>query len=368
MSVDGRAVSIGTPKQRAVLAALLLNRNRAVAADSLIDAVWGEDPPAEARASLHAYMSNLRRLLGTAGVDGRAVIAKKPPGYRLNVDDTDVDLGRFVREKAAGVEAAAAGRFEDAVRHFTAALDEWRGACLADLREFEFVEQFATALTEDKITTHTALAEAEMACGRAEAVIKELEGLVAGHPYREPLWAQLMTAYYLADRQSDALDAYQRLKGILGEELGIDPNPTVSALHERILRQEPLDIKKSARRTAAETLVSTIHRPAAGASPLVARLRAASGECFPVKGAVTRIGRLAENDVVLADAKVSRYHAVIIDTGTGYIINDAGSANGVELQQERIRGSAALVDGDHIRIGGSEFVFELQPVEDEEAG
>jgi pSer/pThr/pTyr-binding forkhead associated (FHA) protein len=282
------------------------------------------------------------------------------PGYRLNVADTDVDLGRFIRLRAAGVENAAAGRFDDAVRHFTAALDEWRGNCLADLREFEFVELFATSLIEDKVATQTARAEAEMACGRAETVIKELEGLVVEHPYREPVWAQLMTAYYLADRQSDALDAYQRLKSVLADDLGIDPNDTLRALHERILRQEPLDIKQSSRTTAAETMVSMVQRRPVGAGTSGARLRAASGECYPVAGTATRIGRLSENDVVLADGRVSRYHAVIIDTGTSYVINDVGSANGVELERQRIRGSAALADGDHIRIGDSEFVFELQ--------
>ena len=93
----------------------------------------------------------------------------------------------------------------------------------------------------------TARAEAEIACGRAHSVISELEALVVEHPYREPLWAQLITAYYVADRQSDALDAYGRLKPMLADDLGIDPGPTVESLHQRILRQEPLDIKQVAR-------------------------------------------------------------------------------------------------------------------------
>ena len=98
LSVDGRVVPVGTPKQRAVLASLVMNRNRPVAADSLINAVWGEDAPSEARASLHAYVSNLRRLLGTVGFDGKSMLEKVSPGYRLNIGELDVDLGRFIRD------------------------------------------------------------------------------------------------------------------------------------------------------------------------------------------------------------------------------------------------------------------------------
>ena len=211
---------LGTPKQRAVLAVLVMNRNRPVSIDSLITAAWEQWPPPEARASLHSYISNLRKLLGDVR---RAMLVNAPPGYRLAVGDTDCDIGRFILEKTAGVQAAAAGHFEEASQHLTAALSEWRGAVLEDLRDFEFVDAFATALTEDKVVAHTALAEAEIACGRGYAVIGELESLTVEHPYREPLWAQLIIAYYLSDRQSEALDAYQRLKTTLADDLGIDP-------------------------------------------------------------------------------------------------------------------------------------------------
>ena len=117
---------------------------------------------------------------------------------------------------------------------------------LDDLRDFNFVESFAKGLVEEKIVTHTARAEVEIACGRPDSVISELETLTTDHPYREPLWAQLMTAYYLADRQSDALDAYRRLRDTLAEDLGVDPGPTVRALHQRILRQQPLDVWNAA--------------------------------------------------------------------------------------------------------------------------
>src|SRR5258708_11752755 len=196
-------------------------------------AAWEQRPPAEARASLHSYISTLRRPPGDSG----SMWAKGPPGYSLPVADTACDLGRFVLEKTAGVQAAAAGRFEQASDHLTTALAEWRGPVLEDLRDFQFVDAFATALTEDKVVAHTARAEAEIACGRGDAVIGELESLTVEHPYREPLWAQLIIAYYQADRQSEALDARQRLKTTLADDLGIDPGPTVRSLHERVLRQ-----------------------------------------------------------------------------------------------------------------------------------
>jgi SARP family transcriptional regulator, regulator of embCAB operon len=358
--VDGQAVAMGTPKQRAVLAALLVNRNRPVSADALIAAVWGDEPPAEARASLHAYVSNLRRLLTAAGVDGRQLIEKVPPGYRLNVADDDVDLGRVVQARSRAVAEAAAGRFEQASEHFRTALALWRDSVLADLRGFAFAESFAIALDEDKVSLSISRAQAEIAAGRADVVIPELEALVVEHPYREPLWAQLITAYYLARRQTDALEAYQRLRAALDDDLGIDPDPALRDLHERILRQAPLDIAGSARATAAETLMETLHRDTnPGRAAPGARLRAASGQIHPLVGAATRIGRMSDNDIVVTDATVSRRHAVIIDTGIGFVINDAGSVNGIELAGRRIRGSATLSDGDRLQIGDTTFVFEL---------
>ena len=361
VTLGGDPMPLGTPKQRAVLAMLVVNRNRPVGIESLITAAWEEWPPPGARASLHTYVSNLRKLLGSAGDDSRTTLVSQPPGYRLSVSDADCDLGRFVLEKTVGVQEAAAGRFEQASCHLSAALAEWRGPVLEDLRDFAFVDAFASALMEDKMLAHTAHAEAEIACGRGYAVIGELESLTVAHPYREPLWAQLMTAYYLAERQSDALDAYRRLKSTLADDLGIDPGPTVCRLYERILRQERLDVKQTAKTSAADTVVAMGQRSAVSSRNIVARLRDGSGHSYPLLIAATRIGRLADNDIVLEDAKVSRHHAVVIDTGTSFVISDLRSANGVDVAGERIRGSVTLADGDRIRIGHHEFSFEIQP-------
>ena len=179
------------------------------------------------------------------------------------------------------------------------------------------------------------------------------------HPYREQLWAQLITAYYLADRQSDALAAYRRVKATLADDLGIDPVQTLRVLNDRILRQEPLDVRKSAKTTAAGTVTVLDQRTMVSGQKAVAYLHDDSGRSYPLQSAATRIGRLSDNDIVLESANVSRHHAVIVDTGTNYIINDLRSSNGVHVQHQRIRAAATLHDGDHIRICDHEFTFQI---------
>jgi SARP family transcriptional regulator, regulator of embCAB operon len=363
MTVGGTLLRLGTPKQRAVLAMLVINRNRAVGNDTLIDAVWGQDPPAGARNTLHTYISNLRRLISSAGFDPGTILASVPPGYRLGVADDQCDCDRFLAERQAGLVAAAAMRFEEASRHLSTALAEWRGPVLDDLRDFGFVSEFAKAQIENNLIARTALAEAEIACGRAHSVILELETLAAEHPYRESIWAQLITAYYLAERQSDALAAYRRLKTTLAEDLGIDPGPKLCALHDQILRQLPLDVRTFARSSAEDTIASD--SDAAGAwgdgSPT---LRDAAGVLYSLASTKTRIGRSPDNDIVLSDATVSRHHAVIVADAGIFVITDLGSRNGVRVRGRRVlSGAVALDDGDCVRIGDCELTFEVNSAE-----
>jgi SARP family transcriptional regulator, regulator of embCAB operon len=352
--VGDESVPLGTPKQRAVLAMLIVNANRPVSIDSLMGAAWDQRPPPGARATLHAYISNLRRVMGDAGID-RSVLASRPPGYQLSISDDQYDFGRFIAEKNAGVAAAAAAQFEQASRHLLAALGQWRGPVLEDLNDFHFVETLAAALDEERVQVFIARAEAEIACGRPHMVISELEALTARYGYREPLWAQLITAYYLADRQSDALDAYLRLKALLADDLGIDPGWTVRELYERILRQEPLDARKVAQSHAEDTIVAQSDNAIRVRGPAIAALVGADGRRYALAGSATRIGRSPDNDIVLSDAKVSRHHAVIADDGRTLLITDLGSANGVRVRRKRIDPSAKLHHGDRIRIGDEEF-------------
>ena len=360
MRVGETVVPLGAHKQRALFAVLVIHRNRAVGIDELISAVWGDAPHSGARAALHTYVSNLRGLMAGGGIDTRAALARTPPGYRMSVLDGDCDVGRFGLERADGVRALADGRFEEASEHLSGALSQWRGPVLDDLRDFTFFEAFATALYEEKLMTQISRAEAEIACGRAYMVINELETLTAEHPYREPLWLQLMTAYYLVQRQSDALDAYGRLKTVLIEDLGIDPDPAVQVLHGQMLRQEPLNATKGARLRADATLkalgesLTTVPEHRDG--PV---LLGADGSAHPLRTLSTRIGRSPDNNVVLDDAKASRHHAAIVETDSGFVIADLNSTNGVYVSNRRIHPSATLSGGDLIRIGDQEFVFEL---------
>lgn len=362
MSIGDALVPLGTPKQRAVLAVLVVNANRPVDIDTLIGAAWNQRPPPGARATLHAYISNLRRLMSSAGID-RALLTSSPPGYRLAIGPNQYDLGRFRAQKDAGVHAAAAAKFEQASRDLSDALAHWRGPFLDDLRDFQFVETLATAFDEEKVLAHTAHVEAEIACGRPNAVITELEALIAEHAYREPLWAQLITAYYLAGRQSDALDAYLRLKTRLAEDLGIDPGPRLRELYEQVLRQEPVDVCKAAQAHAQDTIVSSVAvegNATTNRRPVVAVLRRADGQRYALAGTTTRVGRSSDNDIVLSDVKVSRHHAVITDNGTALVITDLGSANGVRVRGQRIDPSAELFEGDRIRVGDQEFTLETR--------
>lgn len=363
VSVNREPVSLGTPKQRAVLALLLMNRNRPVSRDSIIDAIWEDSAKADAVHNLHVYVASLRKIFGSAGADPRTVLESARPGYRLNVPESSCDIGRFATEKAAGVQAAAAGRFKQAGDRLATALAQWRGPVFDDLREFRFVEPFATALIEDKVVAHVVRAEAEIACGRGDSVLSELEDLVVEHPYREPLWTQLITAYYVSERQTDALDAYRRVRSMLSDELGIEPGPTLRTLEQRILRQESLDVQQIAQNDASEvaTMLESHTSVSASAASNRAQLRDAAGRCYPLETVVTGIGRRDDNGVVLDDPKVSRYHATIIDTGANFVINDLRSANGVRVGDERIRGSATLHDGDVVNIGGYTFIFEIAP-------
>lgn len=353
--IDGTVQALGGPKQRAVLAYLVINGNRPVSVEALARAVWEECPPSDVRVSLHAIVSNLRRPLRDAGVDARNVLAQTGAGYRIAVGEGACDVERFRAEKEAGLRELAAGRYAEASAALSRALGHWRGAVLADLRGLGFADAYAVALDDERIGAIEARAVADLARNRADAVVSELALLVGEYPLRERLWKQLITALYVDGRQSDALEAARRLRATLAEELGIDPSPSIQVLEGRMLRQEPLIVRAvEAPPIELNTIVETI-RPRRRAV-----LRDRDGHCYPLAGPVTRIGRLPDNDIVLDHGRVSRRHAVIVHNGLCYVIRDLLSANGVYLGGQRIEERAALADGDVIRIGRIELVFSLE--------
>ncbi|MBD0338642.1 MAG: AAA family ATPase [Thermoleophilia bacterium] len=229
VSNGGRPLGVNRPKQRALLIALLLRAGHVVSIDRLLDDLWGERPPPSARASLQNAVSMLRKLLGTD------VLLTRPPGYVLDVEPERIDAARFERlvEEARGLEPVErAGRLREA-------LALWRGPALADVAFEPFAEVEADRLEELRAAAREELAEAELALGRHEALVPELEAIVAEHPFRERPRAQLMLALYRSGRQADALQAYQAARRFLDEELGLEPSPQLQELQHAILRQDP---------------------------------------------------------------------------------------------------------------------------------
>jgi predicted ATPase/DNA-binding SARP family transcriptional activator len=231
--VDGHPAALGGQKQRAILASLLLEPNRIVSGDRLIDAVWGEIPPETARNTIQVYISQLRKRLPAGALE------TVPPGYRLVVDPASIDLFEFVRLCDEGRSALAAGDAATAAETLCAALGLWRGPALDDLASVPFarteilrLEELRAAASEDRI-------DADLALGRHGELVPELEALIAEYPLRERLRAQLMLALYRAGRQADALSTYQRARTTLVEELGIEPGDALRRLERAILAHDP---------------------------------------------------------------------------------------------------------------------------------
>ena len=223
-------IPIGGPKQRAVLAHLLLRANHLVPTDVLIDEVWGEEPPETVRNALQTYASHLRKALGPERLEGSRV------GYILRADPAELDAVRFqslLRDarRLLPIDAKAA------VGTFDHALDLWRGPAFADLGAEPSLRSEAARLDDLRLAALEERIDAQLTLGEPGEVIGELEGLTARHPLRERFWEQLMLALYRSGRQGEALAAYQRAREILADELGIDPSPELRRVHERILAQ-----------------------------------------------------------------------------------------------------------------------------------
>jgi eukaryotic-like serine/threonine-protein kinase len=235
---DGRRLALGGPKQRAVLAMLLLDANRPVSRDRLIDGLWGESPPPSAAHTLEDYVSRLRRVLG----GGR--IQRRPAGYVLRVEPGELDLECFDALLEQGRSAAAAGESARASAVLRQALDLSRGRALADLENEPFAASELERLEDRRLAAVEARIEAELELGRGGELVDELERLVAEHQFRERPLGQLMLALYRAGRQADALGAYQEFRRRFVDELGIEPGPGLRELERAILRQEPsLDVR-----------------------------------------------------------------------------------------------------------------------------
>jgi WD40 repeat protein/DNA-binding SARP family transcriptional activator len=238
VAADGEPVSIGGPKQRALLALLLLSANRVVSRDRLIGELFADLSPNSADHALRNQVSRLRKVLSAAGADPPRLVARSP-GYLLRVEPGELDLEEFERLVAQGREALAVGDPDGAARSLQAAEALWTGRALADLEldpfirvEVDRLEQLRLAAVEERI-------DADLALGRHLALVGELEAVSAEHPYRERFRAQLMLALYRSGRQAEGLEVYRQTRRVLNEELGLEPGFELQELERAILVQDP---------------------------------------------------------------------------------------------------------------------------------
>jgi DNA-binding SARP family transcriptional activator/DNA-binding beta-propeller fold protein YncE len=312
---DERTLALRGPKQRALLTILLLHANEAVSRERLIEDLWGERRPETAATALHGHVSQLRKVLESAGNRDERQLVTRAPGYELCLEPEQLDLKRFERLAAEGKRALAGGHAEEAAATLAKALSLWRGQPFAEFGSAPFalveslrLEELRLSATEDRI-------EADLELGRHGAVVAELETLFAEYPYRERLCEYLMLALYRSGRQAEALEAYQRTRRALVEELGIEPGTALQELERAILNHEASlepPTESHDERVHTETLVLEARRrhrtrPWAmlGLAALVL-LAVASGLAFGLRGGERAPTLLPPNSVAFIDAESGR--------------------------------------------------------------
>ena len=232
LQVDGQANGL-SPRDRMVLSALLVRGGDTSSTDPLVDVLWGDDPPASSAKVVHGCIARLRKRLGAAAIESAA------GGYRLTVNDTEVDSRQFERLFDRARETMADGDPQRAVHLAREALDLWRGRALADLADWDPGRVEAARLEGLRQDAEELLVEAETRAGRARDVVERARALVAAAPFRERRWALLAVALHQAGRQAEALAALKRARTMLVDELGLDPGHELVELEEQLLRQDP---------------------------------------------------------------------------------------------------------------------------------
>jgi DNA-binding SARP family transcriptional activator/pimeloyl-ACP methyl ester carboxylesterase len=231
---DGdRSVRLRGGKERALLGLLLVNANRTLALDRIVDDLWGDDVPETAQKMVQIYVSKLRKVLPPGALHTR------PPGYGLVLEPDLIDLHRFEQLLAEARVALEAGRAAQAADGFRAALELWRGPALAEFAAEPFASGETARLEELRVSALEGRLEADLQLGRHHDLVGEFEALTARYPLRENLRRQQMLALYRSGRQAEALAAYQNARHELADQLGIEPSPALRDLERRILQQDP---------------------------------------------------------------------------------------------------------------------------------
>ncbi|MEU3647080.1 BTAD domain-containing putative transcriptional regulator [Lentzea sp. NPDC034063] len=227
---SGRAVELRSAKQRVLLAALLMKANAPVSSYELMEHLWGDEPSGAARATLQTYVMRLRQSLDDLA--DRKLVRTWPTGYSIHVEDDQLDLLTFQRLRA---EARRAPDLETEARLLGEAAALWRGPALDQVSSLRMEQTDVQRLNEQRWEVLERRNEAELQLGRHDQIVDELRSLVAEHPLRERFWYQLMLALHRTGQQAQALDVYRRASEVLADELGIDPNAELRALHMEVL-------------------------------------------------------------------------------------------------------------------------------------
>ncbi len=230
---DDGEIAISGARRRALLVRLLIAANELVPAGPLAEDLWEGDPPAGAVATLQSHISQLRKSLDPGRLVGRH------GGYVLEVGPDELDVWRFEEESRQGREALVAGDPGAAAGLLATALGRWRGQALADVSGTSWARPEQTRLEELHLGAIETWLEARLELGQHQEVVASAEAAIVDHPLREGIWGYLMLALYRSGRQSDALRAYQRVRTLLGEELGIEPSAPLVALDAAIVQQKP---------------------------------------------------------------------------------------------------------------------------------
>jgi DNA-binding SARP family transcriptional activator len=297
---DGeRPLALGGGKRRALLALLLLHANEVVPRERLLEELWPDGRPQTAERAVVVYVSQLRAALEPEGRKRGAeqLLVTHGSGYMLRIAPDGLDSRRFERLVREGTAALAAGDAEAAASSLDDALALWRGAPLSDFAYTSFAQAEIARLEEVRLVALEHRAEAQLALGRADEVVTELDLLIAEHPLRERLWGHRMLALYRTGRQAEALAAYRHMRSLLVEELGIDPSRELQQLEGAMLRHDP----------------ALLPRPVEGGEePQERRPRRRAAGRF-----VGREHELARLEAGLDDALAGRGRAFVVTGGPG---------------------------------------------------
>jgi predicted ATPase/DNA-binding SARP family transcriptional activator len=282
---DSGEIPIHGAVRRRLLVRLLIAANRPVPVERLKEDLWEGDLPASAASTLKSHVSLLRRSLGSDRLSAR------DGAYVLEVGPDELDVTLFERDAARGLELLRAGHARNACETLRQGLDRWRGRALVEVSDTEWGGPESVRLEELRAAVLEGWLDARLALGESSEVVAEAEAAIAEHSLREGLWAKLISALYLSGRQADALRAYQRLRDLLAEELGIDPSPELATLEMAILRQDLGAIQPGDRPLRAVRAERTTNLPAELTSfvPRDKELGALSG-LLQRPGLVTLIG------------------------------------------------------------------------------